>query len=52
MKNTSHLKLIKLGKRPDATYCLGCKDYTQNFKPHQVKMMNKVLRDKSNCMVC
>ena len=32
-------------------YCLGCKDYTHNFRPHDVKMMNKVFREKSNCMV-
>ena len=33
-------------------YCLGCKDYTDNFKPQEVKMTNKVLREKSNCVVC
>ena len=32
-------------------YCLGCKDYTHNFKPQEVKMTNKVLREKSNCVV-
>ena len=53
MKNTlSHLKPIKLGKRPGTMYCLGCKDYTHNFKPQEVKMMNKVFREKSNCIVC
>ena len=52
MKNTlSHLKPIKLGKRLGTTYCLGCKDYTHNFKPQEVKMTNNVLRE-SNCMVC
>ena len=29
-----------------------CKDYTDNFKPQEVKMTNKVLREKSNCDVC
>ena len=53
MKNTqSKIKPIKLGKRPDATYCLGCKDYTHNFRPQEVKMINKALREKSNCIVC
>ena len=52
MKNTqSKIKPIKLGKRPGTTYCLGCKDYTYNFKPQEVKMTNKVFREKSNCMV-
>ena len=53
MKNTqSKIKPIKLGKRLETTYCLGCKDYTYNFRPQEVKMTNKVLREKSNCIVC
>ena len=28
------------------------KDYKKNFKPEEVKMMNKVLREKSHCVVC
>ena len=33
MKNTqSEIKLIKTGKEIGTTYCLGCKDYTHNFK--------------------
>ena len=37
MKNTqSEIKPIKIGKR-------GCKDYTQNFRPQEVKMTNKIL---------
>ena len=53
MKNTqSKIKPIKTGKNPGTTYCLGCKDYTPNFGPQEVKMMNKVLREKSNCIVC
>ena len=44
MKNAqSKIKGIKLGKRLRATYCLGCKDYTYNFRPQGVKMINKVL---------
>ena len=34
------------------TYCLGWKDYTHNFKSHEIKMTNKVIREKSNCIVC
>ena len=45
MKNIqSKIKPIKLGKRSETTYCLGCKDYTQKFRPQEVKMMNKILR--------
>ena len=25
---------------------------THNFRPEEVKMTNKVLREKSNCVVC
>ena len=32
--------------------CLRCKDYTYNFKPKEVKITNKVLREKLNCVVC
>ena len=53
MKNTqSKIKLIKTGKELGTTYCFGCKDYTHNFRSCKVKMMNKVFREKSNCMVC
>ena len=53
MKSTkSKTKPIKIEKQPETTYCLGCKDYTQNFRPEKVKMTNKVLRKKSHCIVC
>ena len=53
MKNTqSKIKPIKTGKELGTTYCLGCKDFTHNFRPQEVKMANKVLREKSNCVVC
>ena len=53
MKNTrSKIKPIKTWKINCTTYCLGCKDYTDNFKPQEIKMTNKVLREKSNCVVC
>ena len=53
MKNTkSEIKPIQTGKRPEATYCFGCNDFTRNFRPQEVKMKNKVLREKSNCLVC
>ena len=52
MKSTkSKTKPIKIGKQPETTYCLGCKDYTQNFRPEKVKMTNKVLREKSHCII-
>ena len=40
------------GKKFGTTYCLGCKDYTDNFKAQEVKMTNKMLREKSNYVVC
>ena len=53
MKNTqSEIKLIKIGKRPGTTYSFGCKDFTHNFRPQEVKMKNTVLTEKSNCVVC
>ena len=48
----SKIKLKKTGKELGTTYCLGCKDYTHNFKLQEVKMTNKVLREKSNCNAC
>ena len=53
MKNTqSKIKAIKIGKQLGTTYCFGCKDYTKNVKPEKVKMTNKALREKSDCVVC
>ena len=53
MKSTQlKIKPIKTRKAIGTTYCLGCKDYTHNFKPQEVKMTNTVLREKSNCVVC
>ena len=47
MKNTeSEIKPIKIGKRPGTTYYFGCKDFTHNFRPQEVKIKNKVLRKK------
>ena len=53
MKNAqSKIKPIKTGKKIGTTYCLGCIDYTDNFKPQEIKMTKKVLREKSNCVLC
>ena len=53
MKNTqSKIKPIKSGKEIGRRYCLGRKDYGHNFKPQEIKMTNKALREKSNCVVC
>ena len=53
MKNKqSKIRPMKIGKRPGATYYLGYKDFTYNFSPQEVKMTNKVLRKKSNSVVC
>ena len=46
MKNTQpKIKLIKTGKKLGTTYCLGCKDFTHNFKLQEVKLTNKILRE-------
>ena len=53
MKNAqSKIKPIKIGKQSGATYCFGCNDYTKNFRPQEAEMINKVLREKSHCVVC
>ena len=53
MKNTqSKIEPIKIGKQPGTTNCFGCKDYTKHFWLEKVKMINKVLREKSYCVVC
>ena len=49
---TKNEKPIKTGKQTETTYCLGCKDFTHNFRPQEVKTTNIVLREKSNCIVC
>ena len=52
MKSTRpKIKTIKSGKEIGPTFCLGGKDYTANFKPQEVKMTNKVLREKSICVL-
>ena len=53
IKNTqSEIKPIKIGKRPGTMYCFECKDFTHNFRPQEMKMTNKVHREKSNCVAC
>ena len=55
-KNEIHTIKNKTDKnwkeKPGATYCLGWKDFTHDFRPQEVKMINEVLREKSNCVVC
>ena len=61
-KNTTHnirhekraikKKAIKTGEKIETMYCLGYKDYNDNFKPQEIKMTNKVPREKSNCAIC
>ena len=40
IKNEKHTKIkpIKFGKKPGTTYCLGCEDFTHNFRFQEVKM--------------
>ena len=52
MKNTrSNLGPIKIGKQLGTTYCFGWKDYTKNFRLEKVKMIDKVLREKSDFVI-
>ena len=47
MKNTqSKIKPIKIGKKPRTTYCFGCKDFTHNFRPQEVKMTKQSTQRK------
>ena len=53
MKNTkSKIKPIKIRRQSETTYCLGCKDDTNNLRSQEVKMTNKVLGGNSHCVVC
>ena len=53
MKNTRlKRKPLKLGKQFGTTYWFECKDFTHNFRSEKVKMTNKILREKSHCVVC
>ena len=53
MKNTkSKFKPIKIGKQSGTTYSFGCKGYMKIFRPQEVKMTKKALREKSHCVVC
>ena len=53
MKNIqSKIKPIKIRKQPGTTNCFECKDYKHNFRPQEVKMTNRVFREKSHCVVC
>ena len=52
MKNKrSKIKPIKTGREIGIMYCQGCKDYTHNFKPQEIKMTYEILREKSNCVI-
>ena len=56
-KTQLKIKPIKTRKKLGTTYCLGCKNYTQNLKPQEVvrekpKMTKKVVREKPNCVAC
>ena len=53
MKNTqSKIKPLKIGKIHGTTYCFGCKAFTHTFMPEKVETTDKVLREKSQCVVC
>ena len=41
-----------MGARPGTTYSLERKDFTHNFRPQELKLTNKGLREKCDCVVC
>ena len=41
INSKSKIKPIKTGKELGTTFCLGCKDFTHNFRLQEVKMTNK-----------
>ena len=43
-KTQSKIKPLKTGKELGTIHCFGCKDFTHNFGPQEVKMANNVLR--------
>ena len=50
MQNTkSKIKPIRFGKQSGTNYCFGCKDYTKNLRAQEVKIIKKVVREKSHC---
>ena len=52
-KNEKHkiiIKPIKIEKRPGIMYCFGCKDFTHNFRPQEIKMTKKY--SEKNQMGC
>ena len=51
-KDTINSKTNKTGKKIGTTYCLGCKDFTYNFRSQEVNMANEVLREKSSSVNC
>ena len=51
-KYTIRNKTDKNWKKLGTTYCFDCKDFSHNFRSEKVKMTNKILREKSHCVVC
>ena len=47
-KDTVKNKINKIWKR---NYFLGVKDFTHSFRTQKLKMTNKTLSEKSNCVV-
>ena len=48
MENTqSKIKPIKTGKKVGITYCLGCKDYTDNFKSQEKKKIKYLEKNQT-----
>ena len=52
MKHEIRNKTDKNWKKTWNNVLFGCTDFTHNCRPQEVKMTNKVLRKKSNCVVC
>ena len=51
-KHTIKNKTDKNWKKTWNNVLFWVKRFTNNFRPKEVKMTNKALREKSNCIVC
>ena len=52
MKNIqSKVKPIKTGKELGTTHCLGCIDFTHNFRPQDVKMTKRKYSEKNQTVL-
>ena len=52
MKSLNKIEFFKMDRQKNTVILQGMKNTTRRKKPLEVKMTNKVLRERSNCIVC